>query len=114
MPRTGRRSPVAAVLLGEFLPGGDDPGRVRAEVGHVRPHNPGGVAADGVAQGVQPRFGYRDHHRLVPGQPVGDERQHHVHELGVPPVQPALVPVRPVRPLGSSSVRGRSAVESLS
>ena len=106
LPDPADRAPVAAVLVGEFLPGGDDPGRVGAEVGHVRPHHPVGVAAEGVAQGVQPRLGHRDHHRLVPGQAVGMNGTIAVQELGVPAVQPAFVPVRPVRPGGPAGQRG--------
>jgi hypothetical protein len=86
------------VLLDEVPPGGDDPSRVGAEVGHVGEPDRAGVRTERGPQRAQPGLGDRDHDGFVMGQSVADERHHDGQEVVQSAVQHALVPVRVVRP----------------
>jgi hypothetical protein len=58
------RAAVDVVGDDEVAPGGDDPGRVGADVGHVGEGDPIGVGAEGGAQ--QPDLGRAHHHQHRP------------------------------------------------
>jgi len=85
--------PVGDVVAGhEVAPGGDDPGRVGSDVGHVGEGDPVGVAAQGGAE--QADLGRAHHHqdRLVGGDPLADEREGAGQEVDLAGVQQRLVP----------------------
>ena len=83
----------------EALPHPDDPTRVATDCGHVREAHRVGRSSEPGAQPVDLRRGDHDHHRLVLGDAVGDERRTLVDELLVTGVEQCLVaePVAPLR-----------------
>jgi hypothetical protein len=85
------RAAAAVERVHEVAPGGEDPGRVGADVGDVGERHPVGVAAEGRPQ--QPDLGRAHHHqhRLAGGDPLPDEREGSGQEVDLPGVQQRLV-----------------------
>ena len=83
----------------EAVPHPDDPTRVATDCGHVREVHRVGRSPEPGAQPLDLRRGDHDHHRLVLGDAVGDERRTLLDELLVTGVEQCLVtePVAPLR-----------------
>ena len=84
----------------EALPHPDDPTRVATDCGHVREAAPCRPSLPSrVRNQVDLRRGDHDHHRLVLGDAVGDERRTLLDELLVTGIEQCLVaePVAPLR-----------------
>ena len=91
----------------EVPPRRNDAGRVAAEFGHVEQNHSRRVRSERLANGCEPRFGDRDHHRLIQRQPVQNERHNRRKELVGTAVEHALVPVGVVRRPRPSGCGGR-------
>ena len=81
----------AGVPVEDVGPHPDDPRGVGPDLGHVEELDVRRVAAERVAEQVQPGAGLGDHDGLVALEPLADERQQAGQEVRVPAVEHRLV-----------------------
>ena len=86
-----RAAAVSQGSIGELAPGWDDPGGVRAEIGHVGERDPVGVASERLPQQVDLGRAHRDQHRLVGLEAVPNEARHPLNELTLACIEERLV-----------------------